>query len=134
MDELYTAHMEMLIMIDLFKNCSAKLIRHTGIALLFFSAGSHAQVPLIEQIQSELEESLYSIKTVLPDYERPTDAPPRFAVAEFRTSNDELYTWSQAIAEIIRYRIQYVPGVRLVMPNPFRTHYRAKIIAETDRR
>ena len=97
-----------------------KLIwRIASVALLIFSGVLRADSGFIEKLKVELKDNLLPIATVIPGYERPASSPPKFAVAEFRTSNVDLINWSRAIAEILRYRIQYVPGGQLVMPDPF---------------
>ena len=88
----------------------------TAFVLLISANVSHASVALTEQIKLELIDELYPISNVVPGYRRPENEAPKFAIAEFRAGSDELKNWSQAISEILRYRIQYVPGVRLVMP------------------
>ena len=75
-----------------------------------------------EQIEKAFKDELYPIKSVLPSYRRPRFNAPKFVVAEFRTAADGLHVWSQAVAEILTYRIQYVPGVRLYMPAPYNNH------------
>ena len=90
----------------------------TTLVLLLFAGIVQAVTSLPEQIRSELEDSLYPFARVVPDYKRPATNAPRFAVADFRVSSDELSGISRAISEILRYRIQYVPDVRLYMPAP----------------
>lgn len=101
--------------------------------LLLFAGVLHASVPLTEQVRSELEDVLYPFTSVVPGYQRPAVSAPRIAVAEFRVSSDELLSWSQAISEILRYRIQYVPDVRLYMPAPYNTYLDAQANAVTGR-
>ena len=94
---------------------------------------SWASVPLNDQVRDELKDYLYPINTIIPGYERPLQSPPRLAVVEFRTSNSKLHTWSKAIGEILRFRIQYVPKVRLYMPAPYFTLSDAHVGEELDR-
>lgn len=77
-------------------------------------------------ISGELENELYPFTSVVPGYERPVTQAPSLAVAEFRVSSDELGNWSRAVSEILRYKIQYVPSVRLFMPAPSYTHEDAR--------
>ena len=95
--------------------------------LLLISGASLASAPVQEQVRNALEDDLYPFTTIVPGYQRPTTNPAKIAVAEFRVSNDELVNWSQAISEIIRYRIQYIPDSRLYMPAPFQLYSDANI-------
>ncbi|MCP4769623.1 MAG: hypothetical protein GY875_25610 [Gammaproteobacteria bacterium] len=79
-------------------------------------SAAQAYSSLTEQIRQEFSNELYPIKSLLPGYRRPRSNAPKFVVAEFRVSDDDMHVWSQAIGEILTYRIQYVPGVRLYMP------------------
>lgn len=111
-----------------------RLVRHVTIpALLLFTGVLQASAPLTEQIRIELEDELYPFESIVPGYKRPAASAPKIAVAEFRASSDELVSWSQAISEILRYRIQYVPGVRLYMPAPYYTHTDAQAETGTQR-
>ncbi len=82
---------------------------------------------LIDQIQHEFKQELYPISRVIPGYQRPINRVPRFSVTEFRVTSNELHTWSQAIAETLRYRIQYAPKVRLYMPAPYSIYDDAQV-------
>ncbi len=87
-----------------------------AIVLITCAKLSWASEPLIDQVRGELKDSLYPIDSIIPGYKRPSHAAPRLAVAEFRISSSHLHDWSQAISEVLRFRIQYVPNVRLYMP------------------
>lgn len=102
-------------------------------ALVLFASCLHASVPLTEQIKSELEDVLYPFVNVVPGYQRPTMIAPKIAVADFRVSDEKLFSWSQAISEILRYRIQYVPDVRLYMPASYHMYLDAQAEAVTGR-
>jgi len=95
--------------------------------LLLISGASLASAPVQEQVRNALEDDLYPFTTIVPGYQRPATNPAKIAVAEFRVSDDKLVNWSQAISEIIRYRIQYIPDSRLYMPAPFQIYSDANI-------
>lgn len=92
-----------------------------------------ASTPISDQVKHLLADELYPVSSVLPGYRRPLENAPRFAVAELRTHSDARRIWSQAVSEILRYRIQYVPGVRLYMPAPYNTHADAQVDESTER-
>ena len=100
---------------------------------MLFLGTTHAAVQFSEQIRQELKDDLYPLQNVLPGYQRPRVAAPKFVVAEFRVSSDDLRVWSQAVAELLTYRVQYVPGVRLYMPAPYYNHVDAGAEADEDR-
>ena len=111
-----------------------KFIQYKLLVLLIaFVEMSWASVPLNDQVRDELKDDLYPINSIIPGYERPLQSPPKLAVAEFRTSNNKLHTWSQAISEMLRFRIQYIPDVRLYMPVPHFTLSDAQIREGVDR-
>lgn len=92
------------------------------IACALFTCALYASQSLTTQIKTELEDELYPLSSVLSGYKRPSTAAPKFAVADFRVSKDELHNRSKAISEILRYHLQYVPGVRLYMPASYSTY------------
>lgn len=92
-----------------------------ALTLVVFSGPVLADASLLEQIQYELQDELYPIEKIVIGYERPSVRVPKLAVGEFRINDDELREWSQAIAEILRWRIQYVPNTRLLMPSAYLT-------------
>ncbi len=98
----------------------------TALAFVFCTNTLQASTSVTEQVKKVLADELYPVTSVLPDYQRPRKDAPRFAVAEFRTVSDDRRVWSQAVSEILRYRIQYVPAVRLFMPAPYYTHVDAQ--------
>ena len=104
------------------------------LGLLLAQAGlASADTRLFEQIRAEFGDELYPMSTVLPGYQRPRSEAPRVVVADFRVSDAGLQDWSRAISEILTYRIQYAPGVRLYMPAPYYRHVDAGITEEIDR-
>jgi len=76
---------------------------------------------LIAQVRHEFAGVLHPLQQLAPGYKRPSTPAPTFAVGEFQTDDDALRTWSFAIAEILRWRIQYVPTVRVTMPSAYYT-------------
>lgn len=111
-----------------------RILRTTlSLLLMLFLGTTHAAVQFSEQIRQELKDDLYPLQNVLPGYQRPRVAAPKFVVAEFRVSSDDLRVWSQAVAELLTYRVQYVPGVRLYMPAPYYNHVDAGAEADEDR-
>jgi tetratricopeptide (TPR) repeat protein len=105
----------------------------TILALLGNFSVAEAYSYLADQVQKEFRKDLYPIETILPGYERPRRDASKFAVAEFRVADQDLHIWSQAVAEVLRYRIQYVPGSRLYMPAPYNIHVDAGMSTEEDR-
>lgn len=103
------------------------------IALIGLSSVTQASSYLSKEIKREFASEILPIKSLLPGYQRNVFDAPRFAVAEFRIADEDLRHWSQAFAEILRYRIQYVPGSRLYMPAPYYTHVDAGIVTDEDR-
>ena len=77
-----------------------------------------ADIRIVEQTETELRSELQPLEKILPGYETPDAELPRFAVGDFRVGDDRLRPWSRAIAKVLRWKIRYVPNVRLVMP-PF---------------
>ena len=104
-----------------------------SLLLMLFVGTTHAAVQLSEQIRQQLKDDLYPLHNVLPGYRRPRVAAPKFVVAEFRVSSDDLQVWSQAVAELLTYRVQYVPGARLYMPAPYYNHVDAGAEADEER-
>ena len=98
------------------------------IAFLIFVSAAQASLPLTTQIRTELGEELYPLDTVLTGYKRSASEAPKFAVADFRINKDNLHFRSKAIAEVLRYHLQYVPGVRLYMPAAYNTHDDAQLL------
>lgn len=104
-----------------------------AIVFMLFANVVAASTSISDQVKRLLEDELYPVSSVLPRYQRPPENAPRFAVAEFRTVSEDRRIWSQAVSEILRYRIQYVPGVRLTMPAPYNTHADAQAEEGLDR-
>lgn len=98
----------------------------SGLLVAFFLAlvpnAASAAVQLIDKTRNELKNELYPVSDVLPGYKHPDYEVQKFAVTEFRVNNDELRVWSRVFAEVLRFRVQYIPGVRLYMPAPGNTH------------
>ncbi len=91
--------------------------------LLLPTVGAAAQtdIRIVQQVQGELRSELQPLDRIMPGY-KPAEAElPRFAVGDFRIRDESLRPWSRAIAEILRWKIQYVPDVRLVMPSFYLT-------------
>ncbi len=103
------------------------------IVYLFSLNAVAASTSISDQVKLLLEDELYPVSSVLPRYQRPSENAPSFAVAEFRVLSEDHRIWSQAVSEILRYRIQYVPGVRLYMPAPYHTHADAQVDEGADR-
>ncbi len=101
--------------------------------LLTQAATSRAGSNLVEDVRADFGAELYQMTSVAPGYRRPARNAPRFAVGDFRVDDESLKDWSQAIAEILTYRIQYAPGARLYMPAPYYRHIDAGINSETDK-
>lgn len=104
-----------------------KLKIAAALVLLLCGNAAQAYSQLAEKVRHQLGNEYYPIERVLPDYQKPRTDAPRFAVAEFRAGSEDLKLWSQAIGEILTYRIQYVPGSRLYMPAPYNRHVDAGI-------
>ena len=104
-----------------------------GIILLAFASAAQAYSYLAAQVRDGLAGELYPVERVLPGYRKPRVEAPRLAVAEFRTGDDALHVWSQAVGEVLTYRVQYVPGVRLYMPAPYNNHVDAGADVGEDR-
>ena len=105
----------------------------TVLLLMAFMSVAQAYSYLAEQVQKEFKNDLYPIDNILRGYKRPRFDAPKFAVAEFRVASEDLHIWSQAVAEILRYRMQYVPGAKLYMPAPYYSHVDAGMSTDMDR-
>ena len=105
----------------------------SAIVLLLFFGLSQATTSITEQVKTALEDELYPFSSIVPGYQRPATNPPKFAVAEFRVDSDDLIDWSKAVSEILRYKIQYVPGVRLYMPAPHNTFVDSQVDDDAER-
>ena len=91
------------------------------LAVLMVTAQVFADDDLIRQVKHEFAGELYPLEKLAPGYERPSTRAPSIAVGDFLTDDDMLRDWSFAIGEILRWRIQYVPGVHLAMPSAYYT-------------
>lgn len=87
--------------------------------LLAASCLVRAEVSLTDQVKKALKNELYPASTVVTGYQRPDVVPPKFAVADFRAGDSSLLAWSKVVSETLRYKIHYIPGVRLHMPAPY---------------
>jgi hypothetical protein len=91
------------------------------LALFVISAPVAADDEFIRQVRHEFAGELYPLDKLMPGYERPSVTAPSFAVGDFLTDDDALRDWSFAIGDILRWRIQYVPTVKLTMPSAYYT-------------
>jgi hypothetical protein len=105
----------------------------TVLLLMAFMSVAQAYSYLAEQVQKEFKNDLYPVDNILPGYKRPRFDAPKFVVADFRVASEDLHIWSQAVGEILRYRMQYVPGVELYMPAPYYSLVDAGMSTDVDR-
>jgi hypothetical protein len=91
------------------------------LALFVIAAPVAADDEFVPQVRHEFAGELYPLDKLMPGYERPSVPAPSFAVGDFLTDDDALRDWSFAIGDILRWRIQYVPTVKLTMPSAYYT-------------
>ncbi len=113
--------------------CKRSIRFLVALALVAYIGTAQAYSYLAQQIQKQFSSELYPIESLLPGYQRPRWNAPKLVVAEFRVADDDLKVWSQAVAEILTYRIQYVPGALLYMPAPYNNHVDAGADVDEDR-
>jgi tetratricopeptide (TPR) repeat protein len=91
------------------------------LSMLVAVAPATADDALIREIRHTFGDRLSPIETLVPGYERPATPAPSLAVGDFLPADESLRTQSFAIGEVLRWRIQFVPTVKLTMPSAFST-------------
>ena len=91
------------------------------VALLSGAAPSFADDSLVRDIRQEFGSSLPVVEALVPGYRRPAAPPASLAVGNFVPADDSLLMHSFAIGDVLRWRIQFVPTVKLTMPSAFST-------------
>lgn len=101
------------------------------LVLSFFGAApSLANDSLLREVRQEFGNTLPPIEVLVPDYRRPELPQETLAVGSFLPADDSLLMHSFAIGEILRWRIQFVPTVKLTMPSAFATTIDAAVDRE----
>ena len=99
------------------------IVRKLIIVLALFAAATPAVADdaLIREIRHEFADRLAPIDTLIPGYERPAAPIPSLAIGDFLPADESLWIESFVIGEVLRWRIQFVPTVKLAMPAAFST-------------
>ena len=99
------------------------LMRLLCILLVLFGgiAQGWADDKFVRQVRHEFAGELFPMERLAPGYERPSSDIPSLAIGDFLTEDEALRDTRFAIGDLMRWRVQYVPTVRLTMPSAYYT-------------